>query len=55
MVDRSAYCLAVYNGQKGGTQYTVRYAQQKGLDLVIINPDTLKTEQQPHPVIELFR
>ncbi len=45
LVDSSAHVIAVYNGKKGGTQYTVNYAINKGLDLMIIDPDTLKREE----------
>lgn len=45
LVDSSAHMIAVYNGQKGGTQFTVDYAVQKGLDIVIFNPDALERTQ----------
>jgi uncharacterized phage-like protein YoqJ len=44
MVDASGYMIAVYNGSKGGTKYTVDYAIGKGLDITIINPETLTRE-----------
>ena len=31
MVDQSHYCIAYCNRSTGGTAYTIRYAQQKGL------------------------
>ena len=31
MVDQSRYCIAYCNRGAGGTAYTLRYAQQKGL------------------------
>lgn len=31
MVDRSCYCIAYCNRSTGGTAYTLRYAQRKGL------------------------
>lgn len=31
MVDQSRYCIAYCNRSAGGTAYTLRYAQQKGL------------------------
>lgn len=38
MVDHSALCIAVYNGStKGGTAYTVRYAEEKGILVRRIN------------------
>jgi uncharacterized phage-like protein YoqJ len=49
MVDASAYMIAVYNGSKGGTKYTVDYAISKGLDITIINPDTLARENISPP------
>lgn len=41
MVDRSARLIAVYNGMLGGTMYTMNYALQNAVDLVIIDTDTL--------------
>ena len=42
MVDNSDYLLAVYaGGDKGGTAYTVSYAQKKGRKIIIIHPDSL--------------
>jgi uncharacterized phage-like protein YoqJ len=40
MVDNSAHLIAVCNGSKGGTQETLRYAKQKGLRIVTIDPRT---------------
>ena len=42
LVDSSAHMIAVYSGKRGATQFTVDYAVQKGLDIVILNPDTLE-------------
>jgi uncharacterized phage-like protein YoqJ len=47
MVDASSHLIAVYNGSGGGTKYTVDYAIKKGLDVIVINPDTLKREHFP--------
>ncbi len=47
MVDHSAHLIAVYNGEPGGTQYTVDYAMKKGLDVVIINPDDMAITKKP--------
>jgi uncharacterized phage-like protein YoqJ len=44
MVDACDHLIAVYNGSEGGTQYTIDYAAEKGRDIVVINPDTLKRE-----------
>ena len=59
LVDSSAHLIAVYNGEKGGTQYTVDYATKKGLDIVTINPDTLNREHRPQSndkkIIQLFK
>lgn len=38
MVEQSDLVIAVYDGKKGGTGYTVNYARQKNRDLWIINP-----------------
>ena len=34
MVDHSAVCMAYYNHSGGGTAYTIRYAETKGLPVV---------------------
>ena len=58
LVDSSAHMIAVYNGERGGTQYTNDYATSKGLDVVIINPNTLMREERPQTkgskIIRLF-
>ena len=38
MIDRATHLIAVYDGQKGGTKYTVDYAKKKGLFVSIIDP-----------------
>lgn len=45
LVDSSAHLIAVYDGQKGGTQFTVEYAERKGLDVIILNPNSLERSQ----------
>ena len=47
MVDASAHLIAVYNGTFGGTEYTVEYAIKKGLEVIIISPDTLQRDRIP--------
>ena len=43
MVDHADYLLAVYdNTNRGGTAYTVRYAQEKKREIISIHPDTLE-------------
>lgn len=43
LIDHANFVLAVYNGAaKGGTAYTVRYAQSKQRAVIVINPDTGK-------------
>ena len=46
MVDQSKYVLAVYNGEKGGTGYTINYARQKNRDITIIDPETIEISHQ---------
>lgn len=36
MVDNSNTIIAVYNGEKGGTQQTIKYAEMQNLDVIII-------------------
>lgn len=38
LVDTSQYILAVYDGQRGGTMYTINYAKKKKRTVIIINP-----------------
>ncbi len=43
LVDHADRLLAVYGGnEKGGTAYTVRYAQMKGREITAIHPDMVK-------------
>ena len=37
MVDRSTRLIAAYDGMLGGTMYTIHYAMQHGLDVVMID------------------
>ena len=36
MVDRSARLIAAYDGVLGGTMYTIHYAMQRGVDVVMV-------------------
>ena len=47
MVSASAHLIAVYGGRPGGTEYTMEYAMKKGLEVIIINPDTLQRDRIP--------
>ena len=38
MVDNSSFIIAVFNGEEGGTKYTIEYAQKKQLRIKIIDP-----------------
>jgi len=38
MLNNSSLVIALYNGKGGGTGYTVRNAQKKGLETIIIEP-----------------
>lgn len=40
MVDRSARLIAAYDGMFGGTMYTIHYAMQRGVDVVIVDLET---------------
>lgn len=55
MVNSSAHLIAVYNGSKGGTKYTIDYALKKGLNVIIINPDTLERENIPSRLNDIVR
>ena len=41
IVDRASCVIAAYNGESGGTRNTIRYAMQKGVEIVNILEDTL--------------
>ena len=36
LVDNSSVCVCYLNRESGGTAYTVRYAKEKGLEIVNI-------------------
>ena len=38
MVDRSAAILAVFDGTPGGTQYTLNYAMDRKLEILLLDP-----------------
>lgn len=38
MVDNSSFIIAVFNGEEGGTKYTIDYAKKKGLRIKILDP-----------------
>ncbi len=42
MVDHCKYIIAVYNGKKGGTGYTIDYGKRKERKITVINPETLE-------------
>lgn len=44
MVDSSEIVIAVWNGNPSGTGNTVRYAQEKGKTILVINPETLSIQ-----------
>ena len=48
MVDNTTALLAVYDGrQSGDSAYTVEYAQRKGREVVLIDPETQKRRDIP--------
>lgn len=47
IVDHSTHMIAVYNGEQGGTQHILNYAIRKELDIAIINPDDMVTQNLP--------
>ena len=46
MVDKSSLLIAVYNGAEGGTQYTIEYAQKKGVNICRIVLEKNKRKKQ---------
>ena len=45
MVDRSKRVIAIYNGDSGGTRYTVNYAIKKGVPVTCINPKNMEISE----------
>ena len=44
LVDHAACLLAVYNGEwRGGTAMTVRYARKMGREVIVLNPNAVKS------------
>lgn len=37
MVDNSSLLITVWNGKPSGTSYTIKYAESKGMEIIIIN------------------
>lgn len=55
MVNNSSHCIAVWNGEVGGTSSTVRMARKDKLHLYIINPTDFKVKiEDGDPEIGLF-
>ncbi len=50
MVDRSQCVLAVFDGSPGGTRYTLHYAMDRGLDILLLD---LNRPQAPAVRLEL--
>ena len=46
MVNESDLVIAVFDGKKGGTSYTVNYARKKNRDLWIIDPKTFSVDRE---------
>ena len=44
MVDNSQIVIAVWNGKPSGTGNTVKYAQEQGKTVIVIDPQTLETK-----------
>lgn len=42
MVDNSQYVIAVWNGKPSGTGNTIKYANKKGKEVIIIDPENIK-------------
>lgn len=38
MVDNSSFIIVVFNGEEGGTKYTIDYARKQGLRIKILDP-----------------
>lgn len=38
MVTNSSLMIALYNGLPGGTQKTIEFAREQGLEIIIIKP-----------------
>jgi uncharacterized phage-like protein YoqJ len=52
MLDQADAVLAVWNGSPGSTAGAVRMAQERGIKVIVLNPETLKTTTyRPIPTI----
>lgn len=48
MVDHAKRVIAVFNGSKGGTAFTLEYAQNKGKEIVMVNDADLAGKADPN-------
>ena len=46
MVDNAEYVIAVWNGSKGGTFQTIKYARKQRRGIFFINPETLEIKRE---------
>ena len=47
MVDRSSRLICYYDGKKGGTHYTVKYAEQQGLTIINVKEPAVSKSGAP--------
>jgi uncharacterized phage-like protein YoqJ len=51
MIDHSESCIAIYDGRLlGGTANTIRLAKSKSLELILVNPSTMKISRNKKPL-----
>lgn len=48
MVEHASMVIAVFNGTRGGTESTIKYAIEQGRQLVLIDDTLRKTEANEH-------
>ncbi len=55
LVDNVFHLIAVYNGEAGGTKYTIDYAKRKGLGITIIDPNDIENVKAVSPYLWLVK
>lgn len=52
MVDNASLLIAFFTGEKGGTENTVKYAQNRGLEIMWIRPNSIFRQIKMHKIYE---
>ncbi len=52
MVDNASLLIAFFEGEKGGTENTVKYAQKVGCEIMWVKPDSIFRQIKMHKIYE---